>query len=116
MISVKAKTRFDGGAVRKAVRSANIESLGHAGASVRLVARRSIRRAKGPSAPGRPPHTRRGLIKRAILFAVEKELQCVVIGPDASIVDQAGTAHEFGGRYKAVRNRLPAHWAASVKK
>jgi hypothetical protein len=131
MIGVKATIQFDCSAVKKAVRAGNIESLGHAGASVRLVARRSIRRAKGPSAPGHPPHTRLGRLRESILFAVENASQCVVIGPDASIADQVGAAHEFGGHYKkesfdrrpfmapaleAVRNRLPAHWADSVKK
>ena len=42
-----------------AARKASLTSLGHAGASIRLTARRSIKRSPAASAPGRPPRTHR---------------------------------------------------------
>jgi phage gpG-like protein len=58
-------------------------------------AQASIERSKEPSAPGTPPHTRRGQLKRAIRYDADKD--GAVIGPLASMVGEAGAAHEFGG-------------------
>jgi len=130
MIGVKAKARFDAGKVVKRVKKANIESLGHAGAVVRLTARRSIRKRKGPSAPGTPPHTRHGQLRRAVVYAVEKREERVVIGPEYATVGPVGMPHEFGGRFRGrryrprpfmgpalmkVKDRLPRKWAMSVR-
>ena len=130
MIEMKVQTRMDVQKVLRRVKRANIESLGHAGAAIRLTARRSIRRSPRPSTAGRPPHTRRGLLRRAIVYAVDKARQMVIIGPGYGIVGLSATAHEFGGRYRRQRydkrafmgpalektkNRLPRHWAGSVR-
>ena len=130
MVSMKCKTRSQMAKVAAAARKADFTSLAHAGAAIRLTARRSIRRSPTASTPGRPPHTRRGLLRNAILYAVEPRQQSVVIGPDVGFVGTSASAHEFGGRYKrevyprrafmgpaleAVRDRLPRHWAASVR-
>ena len=127
---LKAKTKFDGKKLGRAAKAGSIKSLGHAGAAIRLVARRSVKRSKEASNIGSPPHTRRGRIKSAIKYAVAPSKQSVVIGPDATIAGTSGKAHEFGGRYKRERydkrpfmgpalektkTRLPAMWAGSVK-
>ena len=130
MIEMRVKTRMDVPKVLRKARRANIESLGHAAAAIRLTARRSIRRSPKPSAPGRPPHTRRGLLRRAIVYAVDKYRKTAIIGPAYSLVGFSATPHEFGGRYRRQRyarrpfmgpalektkHRLPRHWAHSVK-
>ena len=130
MVGMKCKQKSDMRRVAAAARKASIQSLGHAGASIRLVARRSIKRSPAASAPGRPPHTRRGLLKSAILYVVEPRGASVVIGPDVGFVGTSAAAHEFGGRYKRevfprrafmgpalqeVKDRLPRYWAASVR-
>jgi len=127
---VKVKTRMDVKTVLRKARRANIESLGHAGAAIRLTARRSIRRRKGPSAPGTPPHTHTGALRGAILYAVEKNREQVVIGPAFAGVGTSAMAHEFGGRYRKaryhqrpfmgpalekVKDRLPRMWGGSVR-
>ncbi len=118
------------GKVLRQLRRVNIESLGHAGGAIRLAARRSIHKGPKPSAPGTPPHTRRGQLRRAILYAVEKREQRVVIGPAYEIVGPSAMAHEFGGRFRherydrrpfmepaleKIKDRLPRMWAASVR-
>lgn len=130
MIGVKVKTqdRFD--RVRSKVKDAAIKSLGHAGAAIRLTARRSIRKSQKESAPGTPPHTRKGQLRRAIAYAVENEDERVVIGPEHTIVGPSGMAHEFGGRFRGQRydrrpfmgpalmkmkDRLPSKWVGSVR-
>ena len=130
MIKMKVQTRMDVQKVLRKVRRANIESLGHAGAAIRLTARRSIRRSPKPSAVGRPPHTRRGLLRRAIVYAVDKYRQMAVIGPAYGVIGLSATPHEFGGKYmrqnyarrpfmgpalEKTKHRLPRHWAHSVK-
>ena len=130
MIELKIQTRMDVQKVLRRAKRANIESLGHAGAAIRLTARRSIRRSPNPSTPGRPPHTRRGLLRRAIVYAVDKTRQMVTIGPGYGMVGRSATAHEFGGKYKRqnyerrafmgpalqkIKNRLPRSWARSIR-
>jgi hypothetical protein len=130
MIATKVKTKLDASKVVKAARKGSIVSLGHAGAAIRLTARRSIRKSAKPSPAGTPPHTRKGRIRNAIKYAVIAAAQAVVIGPDVEVAGTSGKAHEFGGRYKRetydrrafmgpalekTRDRLPPLWAGSIK-
>jgi hypothetical protein len=130
MIAAKVKTKDETRKVRAKAQQGNFKSLGHAGAALRLTAKRSIRRRKKASPEGQPPSTRRGQLRGAILYAVEKERGLVVIGPDQSKVGTSGAAHEHGGRYKRqqypkrpfmgpalekTKDRLPKLWAGSVK-
>jgi hypothetical protein len=61
-------------------------------------AQASIERSSTPSAPGSPPHTKRGQLKRAIRYDATKD--GAIIGPKASMVGTSGEAHEFGGSYR----------------
>ena len=130
MIAMKVTTRSDIPKVIRKARRANIESLSHAGGAIRLTARRSIFKREGPSTPGRPPHTHTGALRDAIIYAVEKAAQRVLIGPAFAGVGTSGMAHEFGGHYRRSRypqrafmgpaleklqNRLPSFWAGSVR-
>ena len=67
-------------------------------------AKASIERSAEPSLPGDPPHTRRGQLRRAIRYDATKD--GAVIGPLASMVGDAGAAHEFGGVFR--REQFPA--------
>lgn len=130
MIDVKVKIEDRFKRVKQKANDASFKGLGHAGAALRLTARRSIRRGDKESAPGTPPHTRKGQLKRSIVYAVEKQEQRVVIGPDHDIVGPVGKAHEFGGQFRGqeydrrpfmgpalmkVKDRLPRQWAGSVR-
>ncbi len=86
-------------AVEKAVEKASYRNLGHAAASIRKAAMKLIRRSKRPSKPGKPPRTRKGALRRAILFDVDEHQLSAFIGPAESRVGTAGEAHEFGGDY-----------------
>lgn len=127
----KAKTKFDKKRVKRAAQTGAFKSLAHAGAAIRLTARRSIKRSAEPAAAGSAPHTRKGRIKAAIKYAVDKNKQSVVIGPDEVVTGTAGKAHEFGGKYRKQtydkrpfmapaleknQARLPALWSGSVRK
>lgn len=130
MFGIRAKTRPRFKRVARRARQGTIKSLGHAGGAIRLAARRSIRKRKGPAPPGRPPHTHTRRLPRSILYAVDKRRQVVVIGPAVHLLGTAGKAHEHGGRFRGqrypkrpfmgpalqkVRKRLPKFWAGSVK-
>src|ERR1044071_2915199 len=99
-MQLKSKLQFDDRKLQRAAKAGNITSLGHAGAAIRLQARHSIRKSAKSSPAGRPPNTRRGQLRGAIKYAVEKTLQSVVIGPDVQDVGTSGKAHEFGGHYR----------------
>lgn len=87
-------------AIHAKARKAAEDRLSHAAAGIRKDARASLRRAKGASEPGSPPHSRRGRLRNAIIFAVDKPNLTAVIGPRADLAGTSGAAHEFGGEYK----------------
>jgi phage gpG-like protein len=130
MIDVKVTTRKSFDKVKAKSQQGNFKSLGHAAASIRLIARRSIRRRKSTAMPGSPPNTRRGQLKRSIMYSLDKQRGVAIIGPDFDVVGAAGKAHEFGGRFRRerypkrpfmgpalekVRDRLPPMWANSIR-
>ena len=74
--------RFDSPAVIKAFDNATYRALLRFGQYVRKVARHSIRRRPGPSAPGRPPHGHSGALKAGIFYGVDPSSRSVVVGPE----------------------------------
>ena len=108
---------------------ADNRALSKAAFAIYKDAKESIARSKEASDPGQPPHSRRGQIKRAIVYSVEKDVGIAVIGPRESIVGESGEAHEFGGEYKGGdyperpfmgpaleknKDRIAAFWTAEV--
>lgn len=98
MFTTKVKIEDRTKRVKTAAEQAAFRNFAHAAASIRKDAASSIEVSPEPSAPGEPPHTRRRLLPRSMRFAADKE--GAVVGPQASVAGQAGSAHEFGGRYK----------------
>lgn len=88
------------------VSSRMFKNIFHAAATIAKDAKRSIRPSQSPSRPGRPPHTRRRLLNRAIRFQTAPDKKSIVIGPRASVVGGVAAAHEFGGSYKG--DQFPA--------
>ncbi len=130
MFGMRARSRFDCRKVRRKADKGAFKSLNHAAAAIRLTARRSIRRSPKKSSAGVPPHTRRGLLKRALLYKVEKQKLSAVIGPAYTIAGKSGQAHEFGIKYygrkypkrsymgpalRANARRIPKLWRNSIK-
>jgi hypothetical protein len=130
MFNMRGRSRFDARKVRKKAEAGTFRSLNHAAAAIRLTARRSIRRSPKESASGTPPHTRRGLLKRSLLYNVDKAKMRAVIGPAYSIVGRSGSAHEFGGKYygrkyptrsfmgpalKVNERKISKFWSQSIK-
>jgi hypothetical protein len=97
--------------VQTKVKNQSFKNLGHASGYLTKAARNSIRRRKKPSAPGTPPHTPTGKLKRLFRYAVNRARQSSVIGPIPGI-PSAGTVwnlHEHGGigrkKFKPIANR-----------
>jgi hypothetical protein len=110
-----------------AVKTANFKNFNHAAARIRKDAIESIIVSPVASPPGTPPHTRRRLLKNAIVYSADDK--GAVIGPRYSRAGTSGSAHEFGGVYKRqtyperpfmapalMRNldRFAAEWEGSV--
>jgi len=116
--------------VKKAVDRANYRNLGHAAASVRRSAMKSIVRGKQPAAAGLPPHTRRARrLPRSIFYHAERDGLSSIVGPVYSRVGVVGEAHEFGKTYMGTKyperpfmgpaleenlDRMPSYWLHSV--
>jgi len=100
MIGMDVKTVFfDRKAVRSAVRRTARRVLSRFGAFVRRAARSSIRKRKRASAPGEPPSSHTGLLRRFIFFGYDAGKRSVVIGPTRlnQKVGDAPHALEHGG-------------------
>jgi phage gpG-like protein len=106
MIGLRVRTEFHAQKIKQKVAVATFRSLGHAGAAIRLTARRSIRRRKNPSLPGTPPSTQTGRLKRSIRY--ERFPDTVLIGPVNEIAGKLWNLHEFGGVRKR-RRKLRRH-------
>jgi hypothetical protein len=83
--------------VERLLAAANKTQLAAAGAYLTGIARRMIKTSPEPSAPGHPPHTRKGQLRRAIVFGVERDGHGVVVGPTRNGIGLIGHTHEFGG-------------------
>lgn len=130
MFGMRSRSKFGAKKVRRKADKGSFQSLNHAAAAIRLTARRSIRRSKKKSTAGTAPHTRRGQLKRALLYKVEKQRLRAVIGPTYTAVGRSGQAHEFGKKYygrdypkrsymgpalKTNEKRIPRFWSDSIR-
>jgi hypothetical protein len=130
---------FDRMAVTSAADRAQRRVLSKFGAYVRRGAKSSIRKRKRPSAPGSPPSSHTGLLKRYIFFLYEPQRRSVIIGPillgkgtDAPrLLEHGGAVSRRKGkkpvrvRYKPrpfmvpamerEKPKLPAMWRDSVR-
>ena len=82
------------GLVARAAR-ASLDALRRAGAYIRAVARRKVQASPKASPAGQPPHTRRGALKRGLLFGVDTGGERVLVGPGFRFVGTSMSAHEF---------------------
>lgn len=114
-ISVEVTIEMNFNDIEVAEEQARFRNFGHAASVIRKDAQSTIKtggqmgrdkttgrftkRGRGTgSTPGTPPETRRGQIRRAIVYAADK--YGAVIGPTSNLMDQSASAHEFGGTYK----------------
>ena len=100
---MKSEVEFDEDGLVAWIARASREFLKRAGAYVRRVAQRKVVTSPNPSQSGQPPHSRRGLLKRGILFGVERDGKSVLVGPGFRFVGESMSAHEFGGKYRKER-------------
>jgi len=92
---------FDSPKVIRAVDKSTRRVLSRFGAYVRRTAKQSIRKRKKASAPGTPPSSHTGLLKRFIFFGYDRQKDSVVIGPTRLTENNRGEAPsilEYGGR------------------
>ena len=99
------EVEFDADGLVARAAKASVDVLRRMGAYIRRAAQSKVRQSRNPSQPGEPPHTRRGALKRGILFGVDRRTNSVVVGPSVRFVGTSMQAHEFGGGYK--RKRYP---------
>ena len=99
------EVEFDADGLVARAAKASVDVLRRMGAYIRRAAQSKVRQSRNPSQPGEPPHTRRGALKRGILFGADRRTNSVVVGPSVRFVGTSMQAHEFGGGYK--RERYP---------
>lgn len=93
-----------------AARRGSITSLSHAAGTLRKIARRSIRQRKKAAPVGQPPHTRRGQLRRSILYDVDRPATSAVVGPSYNLIGRVGAAHEFGLEERTVGGGRKPNW------
>jgi hypothetical protein len=90
---------FDSPKVLGAVDKGTRKVLSRFGAFVRRTTRGSIRKRKKTSAPGQPPTSHTGFLKRFIFFSFDPNRKSVVIGPMRLNQKTTDAPHtlEYGG-------------------
>ena len=109
------KLFFDSKVVTDSVDRATRKVLSKFGAFVRRSAKSSIRQRNAASAPGSPPSSHAGHLKRLIYFSYDPGRQSVVVGPTPfnTSVGIAPPLLEYGGTTTVkVRER----WSGKTKK
>ena len=96
---------LDREAVIKRTDRAKRRAMSRVGGFMRTTARRSMRKRKKPSPPGRPPSSHQGDLRRHLYFAYEPERETVVVGPVGFSRSDTPAVLERGGSVR-VRNRL----------
>ena len=86
-------------------KAAGLAGLRKAAYQVRKAARRAVKRSKQYSRPGSPPHTRKGQLRRAILYGVDNNQALAVVGPAAHLISDIARYHEYGGLQVRKRKR-----------
>lgn len=99
MITLEAKLQLRLERIAKAAERAKTGNLRSVGYLISTIAKQKIKRGRGASPAGSPPHTRRGVLRRAIRYGVTSDKNSVVIGPAYSLAGTGGQPHEHGGRY-----------------
>jgi len=111
---------FDRKAVMDMMSAVTVKMLGYFGGYTRKVAKSSIKKQAGPSAPGTPPHSHTGLLRDHIYYACERGKVNVVIGPEKLEglktygITTTPELQEYGGMVEvpAGRGRRGEHKAA----
>lgn len=131
MIGARVKIVDRTSSVKRAAARANFKNLGHAIATVRRTAIRSIKRSKKAGPAGKPPRTRKRRLPKSIFFAAERDGLSAIAGPIYSRVGLVGEAHEKGLEYmgqdfeerpfmstamEEEADRMPSYWLHSVGK
>lgn len=95
----------DSAIIEEKIRKAEIRGLKRVGFLTRQVSQQSIRDGSGASAPGTPPNSHTGTLRRFILYSMSDDKKSVVIGPKflKKKSKDAAKATEYGG--KAVNSR-----------
>jgi len=104
MKTVSLDMFFDTERVKRAADTATRKVLSKAGAFIRTAAKSSIRKRKAISAPGQPPNSHTGLLKRFIFFGYDADRKTVVVGPMRlnQKIGAAPEALEHGGQSTVV--------------
>ena len=105
-------TFFDSKPVLDAVDKATRKVFSKFGAFVRTRAKSSIRPRKAPSAPGSPPSSHTGILKRFIYFGYDANTHSVVIGPAAT--NQVGFDTKLSGGTETIPELLERGGSAGV--
>ena len=86
------KLFFDKAAVMSAMDKATRKVLSKFGAFVRTRSKSSIKKRRAASAPGTPPSSHTGLLKKFIFFSWDPGARSVIIGPARFSSKSAGEA------------------------
>ena len=102
----QVKALFKEDKILDAKKRGTVRALKKAGAFVRSDARRSMKRRKSVSPPGKPPRVLKGQLKRFLFFVVDKDApENVTIGPVKLNDSGAPRFMEYGGSQVQRRRR-----------
>lgn len=105
MIDLKVKRLFfDRAAVIAAVSRGRLRALNRIGGYLRTTAKRSIRKRKGTSPPGKPPYSHTGLLRDHMYYSYDPTRDTVLIGP-ALLTSRSPDSEPIAGTVPQVLER-----------
>lgn len=108
MFDIRVKKDKELGKVAAALHRGAVASVREGAKLVRRKARQKITRSPAASAPGEPPHTRKGKMKKAMIYSVDQQAEGAYVGYSYAHFLRIGRTHEFGGvEYKVYKGRKP---------
>ena len=100
----RVKTFFDKALLTKRLDPATKRALVKFGKFVRVAAKSSIRpggKSNAKSAPGEPPRSHTGVLRKMMLYALDDAVKSVVIGPALTGRKNVAAVLEYGGQQAA---------------
>lgn len=104
-VKTKVKLTNKGKSVKRKINATGFKSLGQAAGVHRKIARNIVKDDATPGPAGSPVHSPTDLLRNAIIYELNRGRAYYVVGSAASLVDDLGELHEFGGERSRSKGR-----------
>jgi alkanesulfonate monooxygenase SsuD/methylene tetrahydromethanopterin reductase-like flavin-dependent oxidoreductase (luciferase family) len=129
-VKTRVKLNNKGKSVKRKINATGFKSIGQAAGVHRKIARNIVKDDATPGPTGSPVHSPTDLLRKAIIYELNRGRAYYVVGTAASVIDDLGELHEHGGArgrdsygprpfispsLDKIKPRLNRFWAGQLK-